>query len=333
MSLQAENPLYGISILVVEDEVVFRQQLLAYLTQQGAMVCAVENGQEALETLAQQHYDVILMDLVMPTMNGVELLERLDNYNGSIIVISGKSTMADLRRVLQLGASDFLVKPLTDFQELISTILSSLSMAEEQDLQMEFAEFDEHKAHFRANDAQASLVLREILPKATQEIVGFFCHYRLKGQTLFPIIKQIDEHHVGFLVVDICLLGDEGVVAAVIVNGFFQDMWNRFLVNDPTALQPSEALKSLNNIIKAADLRAPAACLYGIIEHDQVRYANAGLIDAPKPFDAAHPGLALGLRADTRYPEGVAQLADIGFSLRFRNLVEDRISLKLFPVG
>lgn len=328
-----DNPLYGISILVVEDEVVFRQQLLAFLTQQGAMVGAVGDGQEALNAINQQHYDIILMDLIMPRMNGVELLQRLDNFPGSVVVISGKSTMADLRKVLQLGASDFLVKPLTDFNELTDTILANLSMANEHSLQMEFAEFDEHKAHFKANDAQASMVLNEILPENTQEIIGFFCHYRLKGQTLFPIIKQIDEHHVGFLVVDICLLGDEGVVAAVIINGFFQDMWNRFLVNDPTALQPSEALSTLNRIIKAADLRAPVACLYGVIEHDQVLFANAGLLDAPTPFDAAHPGMPLGLNADAHYLESIGKLSDIGFSLRFKNLADDRINLKLFPVN
>ncbi|MDO6764778.1 response regulator [Agarivorans sp. 1_MG-2023] len=333
MQQRDDNPLYGISILVVEDEVVFRQQLLAFLTQQGAMVGVVEDGLQALDAIAQQHYDIILMDLMMPRMNGVELLQRLDNYNGSVVVISGKSSMADLRKVLQLGACDFLVKPLTDFNELTHTILSNLSMADDHSLQMEFAEFDEHKVHFKTNDAQASLVLREILPEATQEVIGFFCHYRLKGQTLFPIIKQIDENHVGFLVVDICLLGDEGVVAAVIINGFFQDMWNRFLVNDPTALQPSEALSNLNRIIKAADLRAPVACLYGIIEHDQVLFANAGLLDAPAPFDTAHPGLALGLNAEAHYLESISKLSDIGFSLRFKNLADDRINLKLFPVS
>ncbi|WP_432453587.1 MULTISPECIES: response regulator [unclassified Agarivorans] len=327
-----ENPLYGISILVVEDEPVFRQQLLAFLTQQGALVCTVEDGYEALQAIAQQSYQLILMDLQMPRMNGLELLEHLDSFPGIIIVISGKSSMADLRKVLQLGASDFLVKPLIDFRELTHTILSSLSMLEQQDSQMEFAEFSEHKAHFKANDAQASLVLREMLPKTTQEIVGFFCHYRLKGQTLFPLIKQIDQHHVGFLVVDICLLGDEGVIAAVIINGFFQDMWNRFLVNDRSALQPSMALSTLNKIIKAADLRASVGCLYGIIAHDNVHFANAGLLDAPSPFDAAHPGLALGLNVDAHYQEGAAKLSDIGFSLRFRNLAEDHINLKLFPV-
>jgi hypothetical protein len=110
-------------------------------------------------------------------------------------------------------------------------------------------------------------------------------------------------------------------------------MWNRFLVNDPTALQPSEALSTLNRIIKAADLRAPVACLYGVIEHDQVLFANAGLLDAPSPFDAVHPGLALGLNTDAHYLESIGKLSDIGFSLRFKNLADDRINLKLFPVN
>ncbi|GGA98764.1 response regulator [Agarivorans gilvus] len=333
MQQRDDHLLHGVSILVVEDEVVFRQQLLAFLIQQGAMVGAVGDGEAALEAIGQQHYDIILMDLIMPKMGGVELLENLAHFSGTVVVISGKSTMADLRQVMALGASDFLVKPITDFKEITNTILTNLSMAEEHNLQMEFSEFSEHKAHFKANDVQASLVLQEIMPEPTQELMGYFCHYRLKGQSLFPILKQIDANHVAFLVVDICLMGDEGVIAAVIINGFFQDMWNRLSINDPSSLQPSQALSSLNKILNAADLRAPVGCLYGVIKDDCVSFANAGLLDVPAPFDQAQPGLALGLNASAHYLECLVRLSEIGFSLRFKNLVDDCISLKLFPVA
>ncbi|WP_055732174.1 response regulator [Agarivorans gilvus] len=190
MQQRDDHLLHGVSILVVEDEVVFRQQLLAFLIQQGAMVGAVGDGEAALEAIGQQHYDIILMDLIMPKMGGVELLENLAHFSGTVVVISGKSTMADLRQVMALGASDFLVKPITDFKEITNTILTNLSMAEEHNLQMEFSEFSEHKAHFKANDVQASLVLQEIMPEPTQELMGYFCHYRLKGKACFPSLSK-----------------------------------------------------------------------------------------------------------------------------------------------
>ncbi|MCW5893621.1 MAG: UDP-3-O-[3-hydroxymyristoyl] N-acetylglucosamine deacetylase [bacterium] len=101
------------TILVVDDEAKIRQTLRGVLTDEGFDVVEADNGRAALDALAHQVPRLAIVDIWMPEMDGVELVQRMRSQVPElpIIVISGHGTIETAVRVIQLGAFDFLEKP------------------------------------------------------------------------------------------------------------------------------------------------------------------------------------------------------------------------------
>jgi two-component system cell cycle response regulator len=102
-------------ILVVDDYVLNRMQLKRSLEQQGHTVALAENGRQALEMLQVDSFDLMLLDILMPEMDGFEVLARLKGDPGRrdlpVIVISALDEMDNVIRCIAMGAEDFLPKP------------------------------------------------------------------------------------------------------------------------------------------------------------------------------------------------------------------------------
>ena len=100
-------------ILVADDEPNLRRVLKAQLTRDGYEVHAVEDGQQALDTLEEHHVDVIITDLKMPKVDGMELLKQVtERFPGlPVIMITAHGTVDTAVEALKLGAFDYVTKP------------------------------------------------------------------------------------------------------------------------------------------------------------------------------------------------------------------------------
>ncbi len=102
-------------ILVVDDYVINRKQLQRSLEQQGHIVALAENGRQALEMLGGKDFDLVLLDILMPEMDGFEVLASLKSdpvrRDLPVIVISALDEMENVIRCIGMGAEDFLPKP------------------------------------------------------------------------------------------------------------------------------------------------------------------------------------------------------------------------------
>lgn len=100
-------------ILVVDDEDIVRVLLKEILVEQGYDVTEAADGKQALELLGKKSFDLIITDMVMPGMNGIELLQaafRIDpTYQ--VIMITGYPSVENAVRLVNLGAADYIVKP------------------------------------------------------------------------------------------------------------------------------------------------------------------------------------------------------------------------------
>ncbi len=103
-------------LLVVDDNKVNRLLLSRSLEQQGHVVATAENGLQALEMLQSEPYDILLLDIEMPEMDGFQVLEHVladpDLRNIPVIVTSALEGMDSIVRCIELGAEDYLAKPL-----------------------------------------------------------------------------------------------------------------------------------------------------------------------------------------------------------------------------
>ncbi|HSB76533.1 MAG TPA: sigma-54 dependent transcriptional regulator [Terriglobales bacterium] len=109
------------NILIVDDEAGIRQSLKGVLEDEGYKVAAVESGEACLDALRRRSYDVILLDIWLPGMDGLEALEKIREAEDApeVIMISGHGTIETAVRATKLGAFDFVEKPLSLEKTLI----------------------------------------------------------------------------------------------------------------------------------------------------------------------------------------------------------------------
>ncbi|MBM6917242.1 response regulator transcription factor [Intestinimonas butyriciproducens] len=110
-------------VLVVEDAKDMNRLIVKTLTRAGYSVDGCYNGEEALDFLAGAEYDAILLDVMMPKLDGYALLEKLrsQGMDTPVLFLTARDAISDRVKGLDLGADDYLVKPF-DFEELLARI-------------------------------------------------------------------------------------------------------------------------------------------------------------------------------------------------------------------
>src|SRR5512139_2698567 len=103
------------SILIVEDDLINRILLSTCLHEEGHTIRTAENGKQALDILDSEHFDLVLLDLLMPEMDGFEVLKwikaRPDLRNLLVIIVSAEEDMKSIVKCIEMGANDYLPKP------------------------------------------------------------------------------------------------------------------------------------------------------------------------------------------------------------------------------
>ncbi len=109
------------SILVVDDEADIRKSLRGVLEDEGYKVFAAESGEACLDALKTRSFDVVLLDIWLPGIDGLETLEKIKQHEDppEVIIISGHGTIETAVKATKLGAYDFLEKPLSLERTLI----------------------------------------------------------------------------------------------------------------------------------------------------------------------------------------------------------------------
>ncbi|MFC1748091.1 HD domain-containing phosphohydrolase [Pseudomonadota bacterium] len=120
-----------IKILTVDDDALLRTSIIAYLEDFGYLALGANNGLSGLALFRKEQPDLVLLDLRMPEMDGIELLPILvkEAPETPVIIISGMGTLDDSIQALRLGAWDYLTKPIHDFALLEHTMNRALDRA------------------------------------------------------------------------------------------------------------------------------------------------------------------------------------------------------------
>lgn len=115
------------TILLIEDDELVRESILDVLMITGHKVEVAENGEEGLALINKALPDLVISDVMMPKMDGFELLKRLNEEQIKVpfMFLSAKSREVDMLNGLKLGANDYIIKPFAN-EELIAKIESLL---------------------------------------------------------------------------------------------------------------------------------------------------------------------------------------------------------------
>ena len=131
--IEREDAVIDATILVVDDEPQIRRVLRATLSHAGYQVIEAKNGLEAVELAVKERPDLILLDVNMPEMNGIDTCRKLRlSFDGPIIMVTVRSTEQDKVVALDSGADDYVVKPFA-IEELRARIRAALRRSRPED--------------------------------------------------------------------------------------------------------------------------------------------------------------------------------------------------------
>lgn len=167
-----------IRILVVEDERPISDLIRMSLEDAGYICTCAYDGMTAANLLEANNYDLVLLDIMLPEINGYELFEYIKPLDMPVIFITAKAGLADRVKGLNLGAEDYIVKPF-EIVELLARVHVVLRRYKKAGRQLTFQDIviDTENRHVTKNEQELVLT-----PKEYKLLVLFF---RNQGITLF----------------------------------------------------------------------------------------------------------------------------------------------------
>lgn len=288
-----DKALTGEQILVVEDEIGFRNLLANFLRMLGASVTIVNDGLEALEAMQQSTFDMMICDLDMPRMNGIRLVEHLRAQGNAvpILIISATENMSDIAHVLRLGVQDVLLKPVKNLERLRESVYECLypsmfASKVEEDMQL----FQDWEALVR-DPAAAAKLLKQLQPPVQQIIAHCRINYRqlttAEKPGLVLDIAALSESDLAFYCLDVTRAGDNGILAALLLRALFNGLLREQLLGQGLP-ELGTLLKQVNTLLRQANLKGQFPLLVGYYHQ---RLKNLILVSA---------GLNATLNIDTR---------------------------------
>jgi two-component system alkaline phosphatase synthesis response regulator PhoP len=200
-------------ILLVEDEVHLHDALKLNLEMEGYTVSSAFEGPNALKQIQQAHFDLIILDIMLPGIDGFAITEtiRLNNINTPILILSAKNTSANRVQGLKLGADDYLTKPF-NLEELLLRVskLIQKSTSITQPAQLEEYNFSDNIIYFKSLEAinkvgekitltkKEAMLLKLLIENKNNVITRERILQTVWGYHVFPNTRTIDNFILSF---------------------------------------------------------------------------------------------------------------------------------------
>ena len=285
-------------VVVIDDDRLVRDSMCVYLEDIGYTVMPAASAREGLNCCRDEHPDVVLCDLRMPDMDGLQVLEILTREQPQmpVIVISGAGVITDVVEALRLGATDYLVKPISDMAVLEHAVRSALHKATlEHENQQYKEELESANAELEANldllrqDQEAGRQAQlQLLPEPMARFGRWqFSHAVIPSLYLsgdFLDYFEIDERRIGFYIADVSGHGAASAFVTMMLKSLINHPLRRFRSHaDDTITQPAKLLTYLNSELLQANLGKYLTLFYGVLDRQngELHYSNGGHYPRP----------------------------------------------------
>src|SRR5262245_1843939 len=282
------------SILIVDDEELNSEGLARRLQRHGYAVIVVNSGRQAIELLGERRFDLVLLDIMMPGMTGLEVLKFLRRVDSlidlPIIMVTAKGESEDMVEALELGANDYVTKPL-DFPVVLARIRTQLALRRavsrvtelEQKLDARNKELEATAAKLAAANERmtgdlgvAARVQQAFLPALPPEVAGarFAWTFKPCSQLAgdFLNVFWLDDRHLGLCVLDVSSHGVAAALLSVTVShllartaGPLPGLGRCAPEAGAALVSPARVAGQLNKHFSEAAVGQPFTFLYGIL--------------------------------------------------------------------
>lgn len=238
----------GARLLVVDDDRMNSELLRERLDAEGYSVAVVNGGREALDSLQKEAFDLVLLDIVMPDMDGYEVLQKLkvDSrlHDVPVIMISGLDDLNSVARCIEIGADDYLPKPYKPvlLQARINACLEKKQLREQEQATYKALVESQQMLAAELNEA-AEYVISLLPPPLEGEVTTewrFIPSTQLGGDSFG--YHWLDEDHLAMYLLDVC---GHGVGAALLSISAMNVLRAQSLPNTDFK-DPAQVLMGLN---------------------------------------------------------------------------------------
>ena len=305
-------------LLVVDDNEMNRDLLSRRLRQQGHTVSVAENGRQALDKIAVEELDLVMLDIMMPELDGYQVLEKL-RTDGTlerlpVIMISAVTEIESVVRCIEMGATDYLPKPFNTVL-LKARVGATLEKKRLRDKERLWAKSMERELEI-GRQIQRSFLPEELPQPAGWEIAAKFEPARQVAGDFYDAFPLAGGARVGLVLADVC---DKGVGAALFM-ALFRSLVRAFserAYGTPPSEGDDDAARILSTIVSTNDYIAKthgrsnmfATLFLGVLDPGDgtVTWVNAGH-EAPVVFGAkgvsarlTPTGPALGMMPEMKF--------------------------------
>ena len=336
------------TLLIIDDDDVVRASLAAYLEDSGFSVLQAGNGQQGLQVFEEHQPDLVICDLRMPQMGGLELIRQVSERAPQlpVIVVSGAGVMSDAVEALRLGAADYLIKPLEDLAVLEHSVRRALDRSrlvrENQRYRdkLEAATRElEASLHLLQEDQTAGRQVQMNMLPESPWVAGEFAfeHQIIPSLYLsgdFVDYFRVDERRIAFYLADVSGHGASSAFVTVLLKFMTTRLMFELKRSRMREFKPSEVLSHINRGLINSKLGKHVTMVGGVIDEESglLTYAVGGHLPLPVLYTPEHcrylegRGLPVGLFDEATYQDLVVELPP-QFSL---SLMSDGI-LDLLP--
>jgi DNA-binding response OmpR family regulator len=158
------NLLNHVKVLVVDDDANIRELISIFLSGEGYTVIEAENGQEALTLLEENNIQIVVVDVMMPEVDGYELTKEVKKYYDiPILMVTAKSESQDKLKGFDLGVDDYVVKPFDPLEIVarVKALLRRFQLLSDKNIFVGNLTINQVKYEISANDQSITLPLKE----------------------------------------------------------------------------------------------------------------------------------------------------------------------------
>lgn len=325
------------TLLIIDDDTVLRGRMASYLEAAGFSVLQAQSGEEGLRLAGETQPDLLVCDLYMPGLSGLELIRQLKAQGAGtpVILLSGSGSMSDVVESLRLGAVDYLQKPLNDLEVLRLSVRRAL---DEAVLRQENRRYRE-TLEATNRELQNSLSLLEedqnagrqmqlsMLPETPWQTDDLqFAHKIIPSLYLsgdFVDYFRLDQHRVAFYLADVSGHGASSAFVTVLLKFMTTRLLYESRRNGQLPVfKPSEVLGHINRGLINCKLGKHVTMLGGVIDQqtNQLTYSIGGHLPLPVLYTPGEArflqgkGLPVGLFENAVHEDFVLELPEC-FSL------------------
>lgn len=302
-------------VLLIEDDPVFQSLVRNFLAQRSYHVICADNGEQGLVLAKEHDIDVVICDLGLPDISGLEVLETMMHTFAQlpVIVISASERMSDIREAVRLGAWDYMVKPIEQLETIDVAIQNCLNRTSlEASWERERWELDDHIDVLFDSDQMVQQLAEDLTPHEPLQLGAFEITHSIADddlQNYWVDYHRLPDNQALVIVSSAQALTGQSLLSLLVLKTILNPIVRTATANHPAMLSnPHKVLERLNAELCHSKMKAAFDMVLIWLDGDSgaIHWGHAG--DSLRMSLDSRPDLALGIWAHASYTSHQGQV-------------------------